>query len=109
MQVMWPCWKGTYVDVGGIDVVWTLNSFDHAQFNTGKSSREREREREREKWALIRNTWTNEGVGDHSHGEMLANLFFDLFLLADVAGTLSSLGRDCVSVRRERDVVMLYN
>ena len=43
------------------------------------------------------------GVGDHSHGEILANLFFDLFLLADVAGssTLSSLGRGCVGGERE--------
>ena len=44
------------------------------------------------------------GAGDHSHGEMLENLFFDLFLLADVVGssTLSSLGRDCVGGERER-------
>ena len=33
---------------------------------------------------------------------MLANLFLALFLLAAVAGTLSSLGRVCVRVR-ERD------
>ena len=42
----------------------------------------------------------------NSHGEMFANLFLDLFLLAAVAGTLSSLGRVCDSMHergRERE------
>ena len=53
-------------------------------------------EGEKEKWASIRTIEGHEIIGGgNSHGEMFANLFLDLFLLAAVAGTVSSLGRVC--------------
>ena len=63
--------------------------------------------REREEWALIRTRLV--GGSMNSHGEMFANLFLDLFLLAAVAGTLSSLGRVCDSMHeREREKFMSW-